>query len=239
MNNYNLAFCPRLQHIKQTGQTIDSQGKTISIRGMSTINNIQIIREIMIELRPQKTLEIGLVFGGSALTILSTLKEIYKEKDFLHSAIDPFQKRDWNNSAITIVSQERFDNNFSFFEEKSSLILPKLIQKKEKFDLVYIDGSHLFEDVFVDFYYTFQLLEKNGIVIFDDCQDAHVKKVIKFIDSNYSEKLQKITNQVSAHLKIQKSYFKRIANFLGYRQVEIYKKVENSPRKWNVKFQRF
>ncbi|MEQ8756874.1 MAG: class I SAM-dependent methyltransferase [Coleofasciculus sp. G1-WW12-02] len=187
LSDSNLDFCPRLKTIIKNGQTIDGDGNLIQIRGMSTINNLQLLRRLIIDLCPKKTLEIGLAFGGSALAILSTLQEVHTKKDFLHTAIDPYQSTVWKNSAITVITQEQLDKNFRFFEEYSSLVLPRLILEHEKFGLVYIDGSHLFEDVFVDFYFVVQLLEMNGIVIFDDCRNNHVHKVVQFIKNNYSK----------------------------------------------------
>ncbi|MEQ9486501.1 class I SAM-dependent methyltransferase [Coleofasciculus sp. F4-SAH-05] len=230
----NLDFCPRLKNIIKNGQTIDRDGNIIPIRGMSTINNLQIIRGLILDSCPKKTLEIGLAFGGSALAILSTLQEVHTRKDFLHTAIDPYQSTAWKNSATTVITQEQLDKNFRFFEEYSSLVLPRLISKHEKFGLVYIDGSHLFEDVFVDFYFVVQLLEMNGIVIFDDCRNNHVRKVIQFIKNNYSKIL------MSHAICFQgKSLPKKIANKLGYKQVEIFQKIGQTPRTWKEKLKDF
>ena len=38
-------------------------------------------------------------------------------------------------------------------EQLSGLVLPKMVEENLKFGLVYIDGSHRFEDVFCDFYF--------------------------------------------------------------------------------------
>ena len=59
--------------------------------------------------------------------------------------------------------------------------LLRLVEKGEQFGLVYVDGSHIFEDVFVDAYFGSRLLAEQGIIAFDDCRDLHVLKVIKFI----------------------------------------------------------
>lgn len=234
LSDSNLDFCPRLKTIIKNGKTIDGDGNLIQIRGMSTINNLQLLRRLIIDLCPKKTLEIGLAFGGSALAILSTLQEVHTKKDFLHTAIDPYQSTVWKNSAITVITQEQLDKNFRFFEEYSSLVLPRLILEHEKFGLVYIDGSHLFEDVFIDFYFVVQLLEMNGFVIFDDCRNNHVRKVVQFIKNNYS----KILTRASVCI-YNKSLSKKIADKFGYKQVEIFCKIGETPRKWKEKFLNF
>lgn len=234
LSDSNLDFCPRLKTIIKNGQTIDGDGNIIPIRGMSTINNLQIIRGLILDSCPKKTLEIGLAFGGSALAILSTLQEVHSKKDFLHTAIDPYQSTAWKNSAITVITQEQLDKNFRFFEDYSSLVLPRLISEHEKFGLVYIDGSHLFEDVFVDFYFVVQLLEMNGFLIFDDCQNNHVRKVVQFIKKNYFHILTiKLINFSS------KPLLNKIANKFGYKQLEVFCKVGKPPRNWKEKFKNF
>lgn len=234
LSDSNLDFCPRLKNIIKNGQTIDGDGNIIPIRGMSTINNLQIIRELIIDSCPKKTLEIGLAFGGSALTILSTLQEIHSKKDFLHTAIDPYQSTAWKNSAITVITQEQLDKNFRFFEDYSSMVLPRLISKHEKFGLVYIDGSHLFEDVFVDFYFVVHLLEMNGFLIFDDCQNNHVRKVVQFIKKNYPHILSIKVMSFSS-----KPLLNKIANKFGYKQLEVFCKIGKTPRNWKEKFKNF
>jgi methyltransferase family protein len=72
------------------------------------------------------------------------------------------------------------------------MILPRLVEENEQFDLVYIDGSHLFEDVFIDTYYTGRLLSQGGVVAFDDCGDPHVRKVLAFLRSNLGDSFEEL-----------------------------------------------
>ena len=46
--------------------------------------------------------------------------------------------------------------------------MPKLIDAGEKFDLIFIDGSHATLDVMVDAALAWQLLARGGLMIFDD-----------------------------------------------------------------------
>ena len=50
------------------------------------------------------------------------------------------------------TSYQYFNNNF----------------ESEKFDLIYIDGSHHSDDVMLDAIRAFQMLKVNGLIIFDD-----------------------------------------------------------------------
>ena len=50
----------------------------------------------------------------------------------------------------------------------SKLVLPRLVSEHERFELVYVDASHLGLDVIVDAALSWQLLETGGFLVFDD-----------------------------------------------------------------------
>ena len=50
----------------------------------------------------------------------------------------------------------------------SRVILPQLLFRDHKFDLIYIDGSHESADVLSDSLFSYNLLKPGGVLIFDD-----------------------------------------------------------------------
>jgi len=58
--------------------------------------------------------------------------------------------------------------NFNIFKGYSQNILPTLVQQDKKYDFIYIDASHRADDTFVDAYYAHKMLNKGGVLIFDD-----------------------------------------------------------------------
>ena len=68
-----------------------------------------------------------------------------------------------------------------FCEQASTLALPKMLEPEAHFGFIYIDGSHLFDDIFLDPYYSIRLLMMGGIVALDDSTNPHVAKVLKFL----------------------------------------------------------
>lgn len=54
----------------------------------------------------------------------------------------------------------------------SRRMLLELVEAEESFDLVYIDGSHLALDVLVDTAYAWQLVRKDGFLVWDDYEWA-------------------------------------------------------------------
>lgn len=78
-------------------------------------------------------------------------------------------------------------------EELSSIELAMRVKGGRKFQMVYIDGSHRFEDVFTDFYFVRQLIDVDGVILFDDSSSFEVKKVIKFIRRNLPDLFEEIS----------------------------------------------
>ena len=82
-------------------------------------------------------------------------------------------------------------------EEPSYLALPRLVQAKERFELILIDGMHTFDYTLLDFFYADLLLAPNGVLVFDDKQMPAVGKVIDFILKNRSYRLVEPQNLIT------------------------------------------
>lgn len=71
------------------------------------------------------------------------------------------------------LSQEIQKNQVKINKGSSFDILMNMVQevksgKREKYDFIYIDGSHVAKDVLIDTILAWELLKINGIMIFDD-----------------------------------------------------------------------
>jgi len=53
-------------------------------------------------------------------------------------------------------------------KKESTVALPKLLSKGIKFDIIYVDASHVAKDVLFDGIISINMLKENGILIFDD-----------------------------------------------------------------------
>jgi hypothetical protein len=82
-----------------------------------------------------------------------------------------------------------------------------------------------------------KIFETGEIVLFDDCTDRHVAKVIRFIRTNYLDILKPL--EIRRYENPQKGLKKRIGNLLGIRQLVGFEKAAEPPRKWNAKFASF
>jgi len=231
----DLDYCPRLRDMLRSGYANLPNSERVPTSGTtSTLNNLRIIRHLILAEKPESTLEIGLAFGASALAFLSSMKEI-RPTNFNHTAIDPFQTGHWKSVAIFNIESEGLIDHFTHLEQDSALALPELCRQDRRYNLIYVDGSHIFENVFIDFYYCCRLLAGNGLILFDDCTDRHIAKVIRFIDKNYT----KILRRECLNGLAKKSFKRRVAHALGVRQLVIYRKFSEPPRQWNVPFTNF
>jgi predicted O-methyltransferase YrrM len=233
---FSFDFCPRLKRMIESGLVETLDGKMVPFGAGSTINNLQIIRHLVLALRPARTLEVGLAHGASALTFLASLRDLNRSGgEFRHVAIDPYQRTIWGGVALHSISMEGFSDHFRCYEEESSSALPRLCDERQEFQIIDIDGSHLFEDVFLDFAFTVRLLPIGGICLFDDCSDPHVQKVIRFIESNY----QSIPCRYPLEGFVKKPLLKRLANRIGFYQLAAFEKIAQLPRKWDSPFKSF
>ena len=140
----------------------------------------EFIFNIVINTSPDQTLEVGLAQGASTLHFLTALKFIRKGR---HTAIDPLQSG-FSDVGLSEMSRLGLDNRLRFFRERSDIVLPKLRENNETFQVCLIDGDHRFDAVFVDFYMIDKVLDIGGFIIFDEAGTGPTEKVISFIKNN-------------------------------------------------------
>lgn len=217
----SLAFCPELEKLYRTGRAIGHDGAEHPAEGLSTPNNLLLIRRIMMEFRPATTIEIGLAAGGSALAITASHRDLGAVPSRQHVAIDPYQ-RDFDSIGKLGLARSGLDGFSQVIEEPSCLALPSLMRAGRKFDFAYIDGSHAFLDCILDFFYVRHLLNVGGIVMIDDCAQDGVRELIAFI-----------RKQIASFAEIDLSIFRddpwryRLARALGKTQCLAFKKVSD------------
>lgn len=121
--------------------------------------------------RPVDMLEVGSWEGRSTLFLLGYLPEGKL------TAVDTWEGgAEHEHMADLDALERRFDYNLSAFQNRlvkrkglSSVVLSDLASReRECFDFIFIDGSHFADDVMVDAVMAWQLLRKDGILVFDD-----------------------------------------------------------------------
>jgi predicted O-methyltransferase YrrM len=129
------------------------------------------------------TLEVGLAYGTSAACIMSAHQGT-------HTCIDPFQEKTYQNAGLKNLKALGYRDRVMFYQDFSHNVLPKLHAEKRKYDFIFIDGSHDFDNIFVDFYYANLLLPQNGYILFHDAWMRSTQLVASYIRHNRSNYVQ-------------------------------------------------
>ena len=132
-------------------------------------------------LRPSRTLEIGMAWGLSTLFLCQALED---NGGGDHTAIDPYQAGAFKHQAVFNIDRAGLSHRLTVIEDSSQLVLPRFITENQRFGLIFIDGSHLFDDLLVDFFFADQLIPLDGLLVFDDLWMPAVRKVLEFALTN-------------------------------------------------------
>src|SRR5262249_9170123 len=109
----------------------------------------------------------------------------------LHVVIDPFEKIHYHGIGLRLVDRIRFEGKFKWLQEFSVHALSDLIRQHEKFDFIFIDGNHRFDDVIVDFYLCDTLMRPGGLIILDDMWMPSIQSAASFVIKNRSYKIER------------------------------------------------
>lgn len=140
-----------------------------------------------------KTLEVGFAYGLSTLFICQALADNGKGS---HIAIDPYQERKFRSIGLLNIERAGLSKVLHFYPQPSYQGLAELSTQNASFDFVFVDGSHLFDFIMVDFFFIDRMLTKNGFVIFDDLWLPSVRKVVSFVLHNRAYQLIKPSEKV-------------------------------------------
>ena len=139
-------------------------------------NEAAYIYQFIKEHNLSRTVETGFAFARSASHIMAAT-----END--HIAIHPFQSR-YKNMGLSNIEKLGFSDKLRFEPDFSHNVLPKLVNEKKTFDFIFIDGSHSFDGILIDFYYANLLLEQKGYVMLHDTWMRSTRLVENYIKTN-------------------------------------------------------
>jgi predicted O-methyltransferase YrrM len=224
-------FCPVLDEMLSKRSTVGRSGKVFTnLSSNSTLNNLRFIQRTMCDRKPTRTLEVGLAFGASTLVFCTEHERLGHDAAQQHVAIDPYQPYPpYDEAGVYAVERANLAGYLDYRSEFSEFVLPRLLESHQRFDFIYIDGSHLFENVFLDAFYTSRLLNDGGLMAIDDSTDPHVAKAIGFIRSNFFAALREVSTGGARGA---------VASMLGKRQLSVFERLPydgpHPPRKWDT-----
>jgi predicted O-methyltransferase YrrM len=123
-----------------------------------------------------RTLEVGLAYGASAACIMSAHAG-------RHTCMDPFQ-HEYDQLGLKNLASLGFGDRLDFHAGFSHAVLPRLNDEQNRYDFAFIDGSHLYDGIFLDFFYVDLLLAQQGFVVLHDAWMRSTQMVASFVKKN-------------------------------------------------------
>jgi hypothetical protein len=171
-----------LQEVYESGEVTLSDGSRSRVHSQITRVNAEGLHRAVLQLRPERVLEVGAAYGLASVAILSALEELDGKGTLV--SIDPYQRERFRDGGLALVARAGLAHRHEFIGDFDYLALPELVRCGRRFDLVYIDGYHSFDFVLVDYFYSDLMLDVGGVVGFNDCGWKSVFRVLRFIQSH-------------------------------------------------------
>ncbi len=141
-----------------------------------------VVRDVLVAERATTVIEVGLAYGSSALAIAEALL-VQQPEAARHVIIDAYQDhfRDAGWDAIVAAG---LTGICSLVRRRSQLALPRLVEDGLVADAAFVDGSHIFHNVFVDLFFLRELVRPGGLLIVDDAAWPSVATAVKYFEVN-------------------------------------------------------
>ena len=141
-----------------------------------------VLRDLLLAENPSTVIEIGLAYGSSALAIAEALAAA-GSNDARHVIVDAYQEQ-FHGSGWAAIVGAGLAGLCSLVQERSQIVLPRLLDHGFVADAAFVDGSHIFHNVFVDLFYLRELVRPGGLVILDDCSYPSVATAARYFEVN-------------------------------------------------------
>jgi predicted O-methyltransferase YrrM len=189
----DLQYNSVLKEIFATNSVRNKDGEIVKFHSAITPREGFHLFDLILQNGFSRILEVGMAYGTSALYMAQALANNNLQGSKLTS-IDPFQSTQWSSIGILNIERAGLSKFHHLVEESSHIAMPRLLAEIEsnqsaKFDMIFIDGMHLFDYTLVDIFYAFKMLRIGGVIVVDDIRHAGVKKAISYITLNYQDSL--------------------------------------------------
>jgi predicted O-methyltransferase YrrM len=177
--------CPKLKqsYITDVLGLRGEQARNVSeITGGISRDEAKMLAEVVRDVAPAQSLEVGLGYGFSAITICDSGN--YAAAGHKHIVVDPHQTKYWDGVGLKNLSAAGYGDCVEFYERPSYQCLPELEKEGLKLDFAFVDGWHTFDYVFTDFFFIDKMLRPGGVVAFDDADWPSIRPVIRYAVTN-------------------------------------------------------
>ncbi|MBU0740890.1 class I SAM-dependent methyltransferase [bacterium] len=166
-------------------RTFDLDGGEHAVTGPISMSQAEFMMKLIEERELRTCVETGVAFGASTVAICAALSRLEKRGlTCRHSGVDPCQFSDYNGAAVAALERCGLRHLFEMLEGPSHLMLPELIKRGEKVDMVFVDGWHTFDYTLIDVFLGDKLLRPGGVLLMHDMAMPSKRKVWKYLRSH-------------------------------------------------------
>jgi predicted O-methyltransferase YrrM len=140
------------------------------------------LRDVLVAENAHVVIEIGLAYGSSALAIGEALVS-QEHQAPQHVIIDAYQ-HDFADAGWEALGAANLANVCTLLKERSQIALPRMAAEGFTADAAFIDGSHIFHNVFVDLCFLRELVRPGGLLVLDDWQWPSVATAVQYFEIN-------------------------------------------------------
>lgn len=142
-----------------------------------------LLRDLLIAEAVASVVEVGLAYASSALAIGEALV-VVDSPEPRHVVIDPFQADVWDGVGWDLMRSAGLESIATLLLAPSSIALPQLTSEGFSADAAFVDGSHRFHEVFLDFYFLRKIVRPGGLIVIDDHYKPSVRAAAHYYERN-------------------------------------------------------
>jgi len=169
----NLAAVPSnvsglIDHFFDTPMKVDRKGELHDI-GRSSLRRSEALTlaALVYDLRPEKSIEIGIAEGGSCVAISASRRHLQLFAS--HVVLDPFQETLTEEAGLIELKRLGLRDAIIWHPERSESFLHKQWKSGETdFDFAFVDGGHDVGQKVTDAFYLNKVLRPGGVIAFHD-----------------------------------------------------------------------
>ena len=141
-----------------------------------------VLRDLMLAEKPRTVIEVGLAYGTSALAIAEALVSL-DDNGARHVIIDAYQDH-FDGAGWNALMAAGLSDLCTLLPRRSQIVLPRLVEEGLDAEAAFVDGSHIFHNVFVDLVFLGELVHPGGLVVLDDCNWPSVATAVHYFETN-------------------------------------------------------
>jgi predicted O-methyltransferase YrrM len=146
-------------------------------------SDCDLLCDLLVSERVERIVEVGLAYASSALAIGEALVTV-DAADPRHVIIDPFQRTGWSNVGWDLLCSAGLDSIATLIDDWSTIALPRLLTEGFVADAAFVDGSHRFHEVFLDFYFLRKIVRPGGLIVIDDNWVPSIRAAAHYYELN-------------------------------------------------------